>query len=58
MLTEFVVSEYFAFHTAIFSENQNDQYLYIYISKVCVCGDRELLQKLIPRKLFIKLTVK
>lgn len=38
MLTEFVVSEYFVFHTAIFSENQNDQYLYIYILKVCVCG--------------------
>lgn len=37
MLTEFVVSEYFAFHTAIFSENQNDQYLYIYIFQKYVC---------------------
>lgn len=33
MLTEFVVSEYFAFHT----ENQNDQYLYIYIFQKYVC---------------------
>lgn len=38
MLTEFIVSEYFAFHTAVFSENHKDQYLYIYILKVCVCG--------------------